>query len=231
MYSLLTLFRSIAFRSYTILYYRDEIILTLGKDANVLSLTYMPKISPLAPSTCDEYPAYSTDDSGSGIKVPSLQSDVSWETDIPGMVLQTVLPKYNPPPGLKYIKSTNGGGGGSNSKGGSAGTIPSGATMTTSDKPPPSITGKGGSGGDGDGDEPPELDNSFMGLAKRYWYVLLPLILSNFLTGQEAPKEGGAGGAGEGATSGVAAAAAGGVAAAGAAAGSAQVRQRRGKRG
>jgi hypothetical protein len=200
--------------------------LTLGKDANVLSLTYMPKISPLAPSTCDEYPAYSNDDSGSGIQVPKLQSDVSWETDIPGMVLQTVLPKYNPPPGLKYIKST--GGGNSMGGGGSAGgTIPSGATMTTSDKPPPFVTG-GKGGGDGDGDEPPELDNSLLGLAKRYWYVLLPLILSNLITGgQEAPKEG----EGEGATSGVAAAATGGAAAAGAAVGSAQVRQRRGKRG
>jgi hypothetical protein len=186
----------------------------------------MPKISPLAPSTCDEYPAYSNDENG--IQVPALQSDVSWETDIPGMVLQTVLPKYNPPPGLKYIKSTNGG---SHSMAGSAGTIPSGATMTTSDKPPPFITGKGsgGNGGDGGGDEPPELDNSLLGLAKRYWYVLLPLILSNLLTGQEAPKEEGGDDAGEGATSGaVAAGAAGGAAAA---AGSAQVRQRRGKRG
>jgi hypothetical protein len=186
----------------------------------------MPKISPLAPSTCDEYPAYSNDDNG--IKVPALQSDVTWETDIPGMVLQTVLPKYNPPPGLKYIKSTNGG---SHSMAGSAGTIPSGATMTTSDKPPPFITGKGSGGSDdgGDGDEPPVLDNSLLGLAKRYWYVLLPLILSNLLTGQEAPATEGeaAAGAAEGATSGAVS----GVAAAGAAAGGAQVRQRRGKRG
>jgi hypothetical protein len=198
---------------------RDEIILTLGKDANVLSLTYMPKISPLAPSTCDEYPAYSNEEGG--IKVPALQSDVSWETDIPGMVLQTVLPKYNPPPGLKYIKSTNNGG--SNSMAGSAGTIPSGATMTTSDKPPPSFTGKGDGG---DGDEPPVLDNSLMGLAKRYWYVLLPLILSNLMSaGQEAPKEGGEAAAGA-AGGAVAAGAAGAAAAAG---GSAQ--KRRGKRG
>jgi hypothetical protein len=168
----------------------------------------------------------SDDDDDDGIKVPSLQSDVSWETDVPGMVLQTVLPKYNPPPGLKYIKST--GSSGSHGMGGSAGTVGSGATMTTTDKPPPSITGKGSGSGDGDdGDEPPELDNSIFGLAKRYWYVLLPLILSNLLTGnQEEPKteaEGGAGAAGE--KSGAGAAPAGGSTA------SPQVRQRRGKRG
>jgi hypothetical protein len=195
--------------------------LTLGKDANVISLTYMPKISPLAPSTCDEYQVYSDNDDG--IKVPKLNSDVSWETDVPGMVLKTVLPQYKPPPGLKYIKSS------SNGKSGSgAGTIPAGATMTTSDKPPPSFTGKGGEDGDS---EEPELDNSMFGLLKRYWYVVLPLVLSNLLTssGGEEPKaaevEGG-GKAGESSGG-----AAGGTAPVGGSTASPQVRQRRGKRG
>jgi hypothetical protein len=201
-------------QSYT--YHRDEIILTLGKDANVISLTYMPKISPLAPSTCDELQVYSDSDSDeSGIQVPKLNSDVSWETDVPGMVLKTVLPSYKPPPGLKYIKSS------SNGKSGSgAGTIPAGATMTTSDKPPPSITGKGGSDGDG---EEPELDNSMFGLLKRYWYVVLPLLLSNLLT--NASGEPGSTEAAEGEAK------AGEKGAAAPAGGSPQVRQRRGKRG
>jgi hypothetical protein len=195
--------------------------LTLGKDANVISLAYMPKISPLAPTNCDDYDQYEEN--------VLLTSDVSWETDVPGMALRAVLPQYNPPPGLKYIKSSSGGGsiGGGSSSGSPKGAGPT--SFTTTDKPPPSITGKGG-----DGDEPDPLDNSFFGFFKRYWYVLLPLILSNFLQ-SEAPTDKKAEGGGDGAegatTTTGGGGGGGGTPAAGSAASPGQVRQRRGKRG
>jgi len=162
----------------------------------------MPKISPLAPADCDGLPAVAA---GSGAAV-TLQTDVSWETDVPGMMLRTVLPQYNPPPGLKYLKSTTTTGSSSGSDGGGGG--------ATTDKPPASITGKGSSGSGSDGDESEEeMDSSFMAFIKKYWYVMLPLILTNLISSPAAKegegKEGAGGAQGQGAApSAVAAAAA-----------------------
>lgn len=198
--------------------YSDELVLTLGSHANLISVAYMPKISPLAPADCDGLPAVAA---GSGAAV-TLQTDVSWETDVPGMMLRTVLPQYNPPPGLKYLKSTTTTGSSSGSDGGGGG--------ATTDKPPASITGKGSSGSGSDGDESEEeMDSSFMAFIKKYWYVMLPLILTNLISSPAAKegegKEGAGGAQGQGAAPSA-------VAAAAAAAESPKpASQRRGKRG
>jgi hypothetical protein len=134
----------------------DEIVLTVGSKSQVLSLAYMPLISPLAPTDCSSY------DKEENKQPFSFESRVHLETAVPGMTLRTVLPEYQPPPGLSALKGA-------------------------------ATTANGPSMGGGD-DKPPAADNSFMGFMKRYWYVLLPMLIMQFMQAQapaeEAPPEG-----------------------------------------
>ena len=81
----------------------DELVVSLGStSAQILSISYMPLISPLAPATCD---AYSTDDEDASKQQFQFESRVSVETAIPGMTLRNVLPEYQPPAGLHMLSS------------------------------------------------------------------------------------------------------------------------------
>jgi hypothetical protein len=98
------------------------------------------------------------------------------------MVLRPVLPPYKPPPDLKWLPRM-----GSNGQ------------LYKARGPPG--TGDKDKEGDGGGQGAPEVDATPMGFLKRYWYILLPLLLSNFLGGSEpaAPQEGQASGGQQGA--------------------------------
>lgn len=145
--------------------YSDEFVLTLGSDAQAISLTYIPLVSPLAPASCSNY------ESGDHDKEFSFNSRLSAEATVPGMTLKTILPDYQPPPGLSFIK---------------------GAHLHVQEA-------LGGQKKD------QEQDNSFpYGFMKKYWYVLLPLFLMNFISSGPPAEQGT-----EGATAGAATADAG----------------------
>lgn len=163
--------------------FRDEILFQLQQGtAHTLSITYMPLISPLAPTTCADYKSLPT--AADGLK---FDSKVSWETAIPGMTVgrpprkdaavvppgsKQKKPSINmPPPGLKWI-------------------------------PGVASRKKNGSSGSGNGFVPPEdaekADaNSPFGFVRRYWYIFVPLILVNLLSppAAEEPPPAGATGA------------------------------------
>lgn len=123
----------------------------------MISLAYSPLVSPLAPKTCDELSTPSD-----AIK---FNTNIAYEAAVPGMILKTVLPNYQPPPGLKFIsdKSKSGGeplgGGGGESK-------PEGF----------------------ENNKEAEQPNSIMGFLQRYWYILLPIMIMNLMS--EPPQEG-----------------------------------------
>jgi hypothetical protein len=67
----------------------------LGEAGQVLSMSYAPLVSPLAPKSCD------------GLELPSedteFTSKISWDTATPGMSLRVVLAGEKPPPGLQFL--------------------------------------------------------------------------------------------------------------------------------
>ena len=56
---------------------------------------------------------------------------------------------------------------------------------------PPGSGDKGEGGGPGGGPGAPEVENSPLGFLKRYWYIILPMLIMNLMGGGEpAPAEG-----------------------------------------
>lgn len=167
---------------------REEILLTLGPHASAISLSYIPLISPLAPKNCDhEHWEQKRSNLPEG-----WETKISWETSTPGMKLAKVMPNYKPPPGLKWLPRV-----GPNGK------------IHQGQGPPGSDQGGGGPG------QEQEMSGPF-GFMKRYWYIILPLLIAN-LFGGEAPapegqpaQSGPAAGAGAGSASAPAAAPSGG---------------------
>jgi hypothetical protein len=139
--------------------FSDEFVVTLGSDAQAISMTYIPLVSPLAPASCSHYEAADHD------KEFAFHSRLSAETTVPGMTLKTILPDYQPPPGLTFLK---------------------GAHLHVKEAM---------------GDQKPgqEQDNSFpYGFMRRYWYILLPLFLMNFMSAGPPPEQVSAEGASDG---------------------------------
>jgi len=103
----------------------------------------------------------------------TFTSKVSHTLDTPGAILKAVLPATKPPPGMTFIShpnlKKNAAGGGASGK-------------------------KGADGGIPDPDqEPPQ---SFL---RRYWYIILPLMIVYLMGGAtEQPQEPGQGGGGQG---------------------------------
>ena len=136
---------------YFAMFCSDEFILTLGsRSAQILSLAYMPLVSPLAPATCAAYDQAALPPT----KKLSFESRVSTETAVPGMTLRTVLPDYKPPKGLNVLKGSS----------------------TSSNQQ--------GLGDDGDKTDTPPPPKGPFEFVKRYWYILLPLVLANFVTSE-----------------------------------------------
>ena len=177
--------------------FRDEFVLQLQPGtAKALSLSYMPLISPLAPPTCDAYQSLP--------ETLAFDSKVTWETAIPGMKVGAPVGTADPtkpqghlkpPPGLHWI--------------------PGAQRKTSSSSPQQGVFAE----------ETPEPEKGITGFFKRYWYILLPIMLINLFGGAAPPA------AEEGTAASAAAVGAAGAAAAttGGGAGS-PVRQRRGKR-
>ena len=117
------------------------------------------------------------------------------------------MPQYRAPPGLKWLPRL-----GTNGK-------------LYQSQSPPGAGDKDGKGGAGGG-QAPEVDNSPMGFIRRYWYILLPLFLSNFIGAEPPPEQ--QQGEGQGQAQGQQG---GGTAAPTASPGGAAPKQRRGKRG
>ena len=129
----------------------------------------MPLVSPLAPKSCDDLPPIADD---SAIE---FSSRISYEMAMPGMTLRTVLPSYQPPPGLKFISKKK--------------TVASSATTE------PSADGKskteGGSNPfnteDDEAKTDDPIDASPFGFLRRYWYIILPLMIINFMSKADDP--------------------------------------------
>jgi len=137
---------------------RDEFAFTLDSKGDILSFSYQPLVSPLAPPTCTDFSAQD--------EVLALDSRFAYATTVPGMTLRNVLPEMKPPPGLKMIP------GASN----------------------PNRQQQGGSGEKQDVPPP----NTVMGFLQRYWMILLPMFILNFMTApQEKPGQQQQQGAGE----------------------------------
>eukprot|EP00538_Stauroneis_constricta_P002671 CAMPEP_0119551082 /NCGR_PEP_ID=MMETSP1352-20130426/4452_1 /TAXON_ID=265584 /ORGANISM="Stauroneis constricta, Strain CCMP1120" /LENGTH=284 /DNA_ID=CAMNT_0007597091 /DNA_START=6 /DNA_END=860 /DNA_ORIENTATION=- len=136
--------------------FRDEFSLLIGRDDSLISLSYNPLISPLAPKDCNEL------ESANEVDGLSFSSKAALELDRPGMVIRPVLPNSKPPPGMKFIPNPN------NSR-----KNPDGTGVPPNEPEP--ITGP-------------------MSFIRRYWYVVLPLVLANFIGGdpeEGQPQEGG----------------------------------------
>mmetsp|Transcript_26566 Transcript_26566/g.76724 ORF Transcript_26566/g.76724 Transcript_26566/m.76724 type:complete len:317 (+) Transcript_26566:155-1105(+) len=189
--------------------FREELELTLSESGSLVSVTYIPLVSPLAPS-CASLGPLAEEAEGEGA-VPEFQTTVSYETSKPAMTVPLVLPKVKPPPGLSLYprkKPAAAAAGGEGADGAGAG------------------GNGGGSAAAFEEDEKPQNQSFLM----KYWYIILPLMILQFVGGSEQPppqqEEGG--GSEGGNAAGSAAGTAGGAAAANAAA---APRQRRGKRG
>jgi len=183
--------------------FREELELTLSEKGSLVSVTLIPLVSPLAPPCASLGPL--ADAEGA---VPEFQTTVSYETSKPGMTVPLVLPKVKPPPGLKLYPRKPAAAAGGEGAGGA------------------------GAGSNGDGafeeDDKPQNQSFLM----KYWYIILPLLILQFVGGPEEPPQQEEGGGSEGGNAAGSAAAtavtAGGAAAANA---GAAPRQRRGKRG
>ena len=196
---------------------REEIGLSINPTGKLLSVSYRPIISPLAPKTCQNLPSLSEkpdaifgrktgEDNDEGTSAMPFKTTVSFDSHTPMMVIPTVLPQQRPPPGLNWYRK--------NSK-----NNPNPLLGTSSQE---------GGGIPGVPDEQPSgFKSSFL---YRYWYIILPMAIMGLFGGvdEEEVKKAAAeraaasgGGAGQSTT-----AAAGGAVAASAT----QVKQRRGKR-
>jgi hypothetical protein len=138
-------------------------------------MAYMPLVSPLAPKTCDGLPVVSGE--------AKFTSRISYETAVPGMTLRTILPSYQPPPGLKMITKSK--------------TVSQTATKESPEgKKTPGKPGVLFGAEDADGTQQAEQvpDVSPFSFLQRYWYIILPLMIMNFMSpSQEEPKEGASG--------------------------------------
>jgi len=177
--------------------FRDEFVLQLQPGtAKALSLSYMPLISPLAPPTCDAYHQ-------SLPETLAFDSKVTWETAIPGMKVGAPVVTADPtkPQAAGHVKPPPG-----------LQWIPGAPRKTSSPQ------------GGVFAEETPAPETGITGFFKRYWYILLPIMLINLFGGAAAPPA-----AEEGAAAAVGAAGAAAASTGGGGAGS-PVRQRRGKR-
>jgi hypothetical protein len=166
--------------------FRDEFMFVVGSDDAIVSMSYAPLISPLAPKTCDmeSLALMRSIDEEKGVAFDSKVSDVS--TYVPGMVLKAVLPQSKPPPGILFLPNPNRQRSANNNK---AGSSSAGA-------------GPGTEGGEEGGE--PETPPGPFDFIKRYWYVFVPLLIMNFVTSESPAADPMATAAAEGGSSGAA---------------------------
>ena len=149
---------------------REEIVLSIGPTGKLMSVSYRPLISPLAPKTCDKLKPLSEKpeavfgrDPKSGDVASPFKTAVSFESHKPMMAIPTVLPQSRPPPGLKWYR------------------------RNAKNNPSP-LLGGGNANQEGGGipfvdeEAPPAWKTSFL---YRYWYIILPLAIMGLFGGVE----------------------------------------------
>jgi len=161
--------------------FREEIELTLGNTGSIISISYKPLASPLAPQ-CHELESL-TD--ASKEREFAFKTTVSYSTSNPGMTIPSVLPTTNPAPGYNWIKRLKSPGDNGNAGGGA---------------------GAGAEDGGGTFDPEGEAGPQHQSFLRRYWYIALPVAIMTLLGPAEEPQQG----AGQGAAVAAGAAAAGG---------------------
>ena len=148
---------------------REEIGITLGNTGSIISISYKPLASPLAPP-CHELKPLSE---ASKERQFAFKTAVSHSTAKTGMSIPSVLPSTKPVPGYKWIKRLK-----NSSPGSDAGNTYGNGEAGAED----------GAGFDPEGKDIPE-NHSFL---RKYWYVVLPVTIMT-LMGPEEPDAGGAG--------------------------------------
>jgi len=146
--------------------FREEISLTIGATGDLLSASYNPLVSPLAPSCHDLPPLSATNDSDDTEKL-SFKTIVRYTTAAHAMSLPIVMPQMRPPLGLQWLKRQ-----------GKRNSIPQ--TADTAGSP--------------NSKESPYFDPEKEGkqhesFLKKYWYIILPLMILTFLTSEEPPQK------------------------------------------
>ena len=136
-------------------------------------MAYIPLVSPLAPKSCTGNGPDSLPSVESPSDIPKTQSKISFEVSVPGMTLHSILPggPLKPPPGLTFLPGQKKAGKDARAGGGN-----------------PLLNDGGTAGGGKDGDTPPDF--SPMGLFKRYWYIIVPLLIMNFMSEPPKPEQG-----------------------------------------
>jgi len=140
--------------------FKDQFEITLPRSSlgdrqdPMTSFAYTPLVSPLAPKTCGD-----SDDNGdeSG-NTKSFSSRVSVQLDTPAMALKNILPQSKPPPGIAFVKMPQQPGVGSGQQGG----------------------GADGENYEGDDTPPSPIPSPFSFLSK-YWYIILPMVILQFI--------------------------------------------------
>lgn len=195
--------------------FREEFGLTLGNTGSIISLSYKPLVSPLAPP-CHELKPFVTETTDNNEKEYKFKTKVSLSIATPGIAIPAVLPNTRPPIGYDWIKRSQ----------------KSSSTETGGDST--RREGEGGSGATFDPlqDEKPEHP-SFL---RRYWYIILPVAIMTFMAPEEPAasnpqSQSGSGSKMMGGGTGAPVAAAAAASTVTAAAPSIGVKQRRGKRG
>lgn len=124
----------------------------------MLSLSYQPLVSPLAPTSCDAMEPLESP--------PEFQSRISYEISTPGLPLRHVLVGEKPPPGLKFLP------------------YPKRPQQQQAGSPSNPLLQDGG---DGRNQQQQQPDSPF-GFMRRYWYIILPILLLNIMGGSPAPE-------------------------------------------
>jgi len=88
---------------------REEISLSINPTGKLLSVSYRPLISPLAPKSCQQLPPLADKPSAIFSRETSeenmpFKTTVSFDSHNPMMAIPTILPNSRPPPGLKWYR-------------------------------------------------------------------------------------------------------------------------------
>ncbi|KAG7355529.1 hypothetical protein IV203_000215 [Nitzschia inconspicua] len=148
--------------------FKDVFDITLPRSTNqreqqdhILSFAYTPLVSPLAPKSCDEYPALEEN------TTKSFQSKTQVKLDTPALSLKPVFAGSKPPPGLTFLKRPK--------DASSANRASSSSTSATGNDAKEEL--------DYEDPEPkPEPPSGLFGFFQRYWYLILPMILMQIMS-------------------------------------------------
>lgn len=162
---------------------REDINLSISPTGKLMSVSYRPIISPLAPKTCHQMKSLSEKPEtifgklgGENDRNTSMpfKTTVSFDSHTPMMIVPAILTQQRPPPGLKWYR------------------------RNAKNNPSPLMGGakqEGGGGIPGVDDEPPSgWRSSFL---YKYWYIVLPMAMAVLFGGadegdvnnQQAPRQ------------------------------------------